>query len=30
MVLFVNGCVLLTTVGAGAYLVYVLLHPERF
>jgi K+-transporting ATPase KdpF subunit len=27
---FVNGCVIVTTVFAFAYLCYVLLKPERF
>ncbi|MGE0376301.1 MAG: potassium-transporting ATPase subunit F [Planctomycetaceae bacterium] len=30
MELFVNACVLLTTVGAFGYLCFVILYPERF
>jgi hypothetical protein len=30
MDMFVNGCVILTTVFAFGYLTYVMLKPERF
>ncbi len=30
MELCVNGCVIVTTIGAFGYLCYVMLRPERF
>ena len=30
MDLFVNTCVVLTTIGALVYLCFVILYPERF